>query len=505
MTDEQDQERTRLQQLADVIAEAYVKARHKLLPHESAHKRAQLDEHMEGWEARYTPMMAEALKPFLDNPDLPEWIRPLMQEAANPQNQTGLIVQIVMQVGIILAALPSLGRVGVQPYVNTAWQESPKMPLPPADAAEAVMRGIRDQADMTQEAAYSGYDETTFETLVHLTGEPPGPVDMLSLWRRGVITEDFLDKAILFSRIKDEYIPTIKELAHSWMSPADAIELAIKGIVTLDDAKHFFTVAGGIEEQFDVLYLAAGNAIGADQAMNLWNHKLIDEAEVDRVLGRTRMNPTFYPTAKLLRHKYLSTHQVLQALKAGAVSAADATTWLLQDGVPQEQVSAIVAGTKPTSTTKHKSDTEALVVQQYVDKLLTEAEAEQALAQLGYDAADAKLILRTADAKRADSQLQGAVSSVRHAYLAHHITRLQASQDLDKLNVPAGARDQWLNAWDVEASTGTKTLSEAMVGNLAKKGIITYGKAIERWQAMGYSLDDSQLLAQHYGATKAQL
>jgi hypothetical protein len=83
--------------------------------------------------------------------------------------------------------------------------------------------------------------------------------------------------------------------------------------------------------------------------------------------------------------------------------------------------------------------------------------------------------------------------------VADKITHDAASMDLDSLNIPPAARDQWLAAWAVEAGTKFHTLTAAEIGSLAKKGVIGYQTAIGRWVAMGYGEPDAELLAAEYG------
>lgn len=502
MTDtEETPPTTPIDKFVHAVVGGVVKARVAMLPNEHAARVAANVGLMDAMEVELAPKIAALVQPWLESGNLPPGLHELVAGAADPEHGTDWIMQVGLAIGAFLGAIPALMQIGIQVEKNEWWAQNPYVPLSPADASDAVVRNLMTDTDGAAAAAQSGINDANFEILVGLTGMPPGPIDMLSLWRRGLITEDFLDQAIRYSRVKDIYIDSIKDLAHSWMSPTDAIELAIKEIVDVPTAQQYFVTAGGLDDQFQILYEAAGNSIGAMSAMNLWNHGLIDESQVDQILGRTRINPIFYDVAKLQRHKFLGVIQIEAILKTGAVPPEIAQAWMIADGYDEQQASLLANALAGGGTAKPKSETEGMIVQQYVDRMFTETEAIDALAEIGYSAQQADLIISTADAKRALSQQTAAVSAVRHAFMVGRITKAKASSDLDALNIPAAARDQWLSAWSVEQSVAIKELTPAQIGGMLKKGILSQATAMSRWVALGYDVADAELLYYDYSGT----
>lgn len=454
-------------------------------------------EHMEGMEAEMVPHMAKLFGKLLEDPNVPPELRHTLETITDPKNQFGFIVQVMAWLGAILGAMPQLGAIWMRPVLQNYNTQNLTMTLSPADASDAVVRGILNYEGGLEYANQSGIGPEVFEVLVGLTGEPPGPMDMLSLWRRGLMTEDELDQSILFSRLKDQYVPFVKELAHSYMSPVDVVNLLIKDLVDHDTAQTMFGVAGGIEDQFDLLYQSYGNSIGPASAMNMWNHGLIDETQVDTVLARSRINPMFYDIAKLQRHKFLQAFQISAVAKTGLVDPQTLITWMVQDGYSAEQADAYV-GALESPTTKAKSETEAMIVAQYHDGLLDTPTAMTLLTEIGYTAEVAGLILGVEDQKVVHEQRNNAIAAVKAGYEAGHITKATALSDLSTLGVPLTARNQWVSDWDVAASAKVKVFTAAEVGRFAKEGLLTRDEAIQRWRSMGYSSVDATLLADSY-------
>jgi len=487
-----------LDKVARVITEAFIKARRTIEPELQAAKWSATTDYLENLEQEMAPAIAPLLSKYIDHPNTPEHIRDIFKLMAGPEHQFDTLLQIVGFIGAILVAIPRLGSIELQELVNQISSDYPHIPLSPADAADAVVRGIMDKETAANYALQSAIGPDVFEAMIGITGEPPGPMDMLSLWRRGIITKAELEQAIKFSRLKDQYIPWIEALAHSYISPADAIIMALKGVVDLPTAKEMWTIAGGLPEQFELMYEATGDAVGPEQAMALWNHGLITEAQVNEVLSRSRINPMFYDIAKLTRHKYLGIIQIEAAVKSGALDVATATSMLVKDGYDPKDAAIFAGALAAGGQAKHKGETESMVIQQYNDLLITSSEAESQLVDLGYDAATASAIIELSDAKRAMAQLNAAVGKIRSAYEAGHITRVAASNDIDKLGVRAEARDQWLLDWDVAKSAEAKTFTMVQVGSMAKKGIISYEYAGELWANMGYSEVQVKILRGEY-------
>ena len=489
--------------ILDLLIDGLTASTIRSAPHLNAERLKASSGWLEDLEREMTPTMQATFQQYVDDGNLRGGLEVLLGEVVDPQHQFGAILDLVAGFAMLIGGIGPLGSVGVTNAVNELWRQFPDKVLDPADVADLVERNLWSLQQGYDESAMSGLNGDRFDALVAVTGEPPGPVDMLSLWRRGLISQEYLEQAIRFSRIKDLYIPDILNLAHSYMSPADVVNLAIKGLVTPDEAQTMFGIAGGLEDQWPLIYQGAGDAIGNEQANALYNHGFITQQQVYEVYGRSRMNPLFYDLAFMTRHKFLSVIQIQLALKAGTATQAEATQWLTEDGYPADQIAAFVAGAAGGAATKAKTETEAMVVQQYVDLLIDEPTALAQLEQLGYVEPIANAILSAADAKRAHAQLSTAVSAVKSAFLDGRITAPTVLSDLARLDIPAAAANAWLNDWTVELGTRKKTLTMAQVGGLLKKQILSADEAMSRWFAMGYDAADCQLLAQDYGASAA--
>lgn len=497
--------------VVDLLTEGMTNATVAAAPHLNAERLKAITGFSEDMEREIAPLIESMVRSKLDTGQVPDWLAGACEEIAGPEHQWAMVLQVMALASAIGGAFISLGSIELQALKNTLWSSLPEMPMSPADVATADVRNQWTNGDPETEAANSGLNSWRYQTLRAIVGEPPGPVDMLSLWRRGLIPTTSggdgvsLEQAVRESRLYDKYQEVIQLLAFSYMSPTDVVNLAIKGIVDPTTAQEMFGVAGGLTEQFEMLYQGAGDSIGIQQALNIMNHGIAfaGGVTIDEILGRSRINPIFYGVAQQTHMKWFSVIQIELMLKAGTVSQTDAVQWLLQDGYQPDQVAAFVAGASGGAHAKAKTETEAMIVEQYTAMLVSHDGAVVQLDALGYSDDQANAILAVADAKRAHAQLGAAISATRSAFVAGHITDTAARADLAQLDVPPDAVTAWLADWAVEKSTKAKTLTEAQVGGLMKKGVLSPTDAMSRWLAMGYSVTDCQLLAQDYGATAA--
>lgn len=409
------------------------------------------------------------------------------------------LAEMIGVVAAVVQAIKEAGAIEAQGVINLIRAAFPDVPIPPADLADMVERNIITESEGAAEAAMSGVNSDRFARLVLDTGEPPGIMEMLSLYRRGALDEATLVEMIAYSRIRTKWTPQVLELRYSTMSAADAINAVVKGVISKDEGRTFFEHAGGMVDQYDALLEASGDAIGVQQVLSLWLHGLATEEDVKQVILHSRINPQFEPLAAKLYHHWLGAFEIERLLKAGACTSEQAMTWITQLGYPPDQAAAFVHAGTGAVVAKSKDITEAQIVDLYEAKFIDQAEAETLLGHLGYPSIAVSYILEVNDAKKALSQLNKAMGAVQKAYVAGRTDQATALADLARLDVPIAAAKQYVADWDIERSLEFKTLTMAQVGAIYKKGGLTEAEALARWAAMGYDQTDAALLLFDYG------
>jgi hypothetical protein len=422
------------------------------------------------------------------------------------------------------------------------------VPLTPAVLADMVVRNILpnpnggtvnpqltniDGHDVWAEAAFTGVDEQRMNALILDTGEGYGILDALRLYNRGGylyapehganyetgtplyvqgaseqdeygISETELDTVIYYSRVRDQFIPDLLKLSKNTLTPADAVEVAVKQIMSTADATNLYAAAGGIPEQFQMLVDAAGDSAGVEKAVELAAHGVIDSGQLRQIIAMSRLNPRFYylagfdadgntvaePYEAPFNQRWLAPYEIREAAMAGQVSQADALTWMLQQGYPQDQAQAFTGSLSGTVTATAKQETESMVLAEYSANLLSEAQATTALSNLGYTATAIPFLLQYAQAKAVLAARNTAVARVRSGFLLGLVSHDTANAELGQIGVPAAAITTYLADWTAELAVPHTNLSTAEIGKLLKDGAISTATASSLWAMRGYTQAD---------------
>lgn len=425
-----------------------------------------------------------------------------MLVAAYTQPDLGSLIELnrrkIVDDGVVYE---TLRRAGFEEQYARSLVALSSVPLSVADAALALLRGHMDTAEAQQVADLNGVSHHDLQVLVDNTGEPPALDALLGLWRRGKLDDAGLEKGIRQSRVRDEWIPTIKQLGIIPPSPADALDAYLKGQVSESEAKSRYIQAGGDPTWFTNAYNANGEAPTPVQAGDMANRGIIpwtgtgpDSISFEQAfLEGPWRNKWLEPYRKSV--EYLPPPRTVTALlNEGAITIAEAQDLLQRQGLSADLAKAYTLESSHTKTKKQRDLTVGQIETLYRDQAIDNTTASTMLVSLGFDATEAAFILTTVDFARISQALSEAIGAVHTAYTNHRIDRATASGQLDGLNVPSGQRDQLLTVWDNERATRVKVLTEAQIHSAVKKDLMSLDDAINRLVQMGYSADDAAIL-----------
>lgn len=85
------------------------------------------------------------------------------------------------------------------------------------------------------------------------------------------------------------------------LSPDDAAEAIVRGLLDEDEAANEASMSGVNGERFGVIHGLAGQPPGAQELLELWNRGAIGQDDVDRGLKQSRLRPEWVGPVKALR------------------------------------------------------------------------------------------------------------------------------------------------------------------------------------------------------------
>ena len=412
----------------------------------------------------------------------------------------GFFVDLLSLVGLAFGG----GQAAAAPILANLQQDAfkvqPSRALTVDQLAAAVVKNQIDRGQATEEATLNGYNQSRFDAIVNTTGNPPGPQDLLAMFRRGIIDSGSLVQGLRESYLRNEWVEFVIGLAFDPLSSEEAVSAAVQNHLSYEAAQHAAGIAGTSSDAFDIMYQNAGNPPGPQETLTMLNRGIIDEPTAVQALAESRLKDKYIPQMLALARRRIPLRSITQLLNAGAITDADALADLRALGYSDADAQAIVAG---HSTTKHATQKElsvSAVRELYTGKLIDGGEAAFDLQAIGYTAGAATQLVAlwgTTD----DRKLRAAaVGRVRSAYDARRITKAEASNQLDALGVPPTLRDEQLTIWTIEQGDVTRELTPADIAAAGRDGIFTVAEVLARLTAMGYSDADALVFAQVHKA-----
>lgn len=395
-----------------------------------------------------------------------------------------------------------------QEIANKVNSANPLVPLSPSQAATAVLKGELSTASGASEAAMGGIDAGRFATMVRMAGSPPGLAELLSLYRRGEVTDAEMEKAVKESDIKDEYWQNgmIKKLGQVPPSPVDFLQAYLEGQVSESEAKDLYQAFGGIMSYkghniFDIMFNTRGTAPTPTEALELLNRGIISERG-------TGPNSTSYEQAFLegpWRNKWLDPFLALRRylppprtistlIGHGAISDAYALELFMQNGLNHEDAAAYVKDAHSTATEVQRNLAVSEIQTLYYDQAISRTQASSFLEGIGYSKGDANFILLIQDLRRERTFLESAISRVRTLFVDHKLSRTDAVGSLGKLKVPSSQVTNLLVTWTLERNANIPQLTESQVAAAFYYRAMDQTEAMDGLQKLGYSPYDAWVI-----------
>lgn len=129
----------------------------------------------------------------------------------------------------------------------TAYQELRVLPLSAQEAIEAAVQGHLNDARAREMWAFNSRDPNDYDVAFDTAGNPPGPLELLQMWNRGFIPESgelSVDQGLRESRLKDKWIPALKQLHRRQVPFRSVVQLLNAGAVTDAEATQMLRELG---------------------------------------------------------------------------------------------------------------------------------------------------------------------------------------------------------------------------------------------------------------------
>ena len=367
-----------------------------------------------------------------------------------------------------------------------------------ADIALALLRGNIAQGEAEQLAARQGITPQVLGLLTANTGEPPGIIDMVGLWRRGKITRERLVRAILQSRVRNEWVDAIELLAVQPPTTEEALQALVQGELTQAEAERRYAEAGGDPTFFQTAYKTRANSPAPGQLAEMANRGIIpwdgrgpDATTFSQGFIEGRWKNKWEPAYRRLAIYLPPPREVATLAREGAVTEAQAERLWEEHGLPAELAHTYWVSAHHQRTAAVHELARSEITTLYFDQAITRAQAMTMLEKLRYPPADASWILDIADLRRARAAHEAAVKKVTALYVSYKIDRTAVSTALHALDIPTGQADQIILFAELEREANLKTLTAAEIESAWFYNIYTAQEALAKLREIGYTPIDA--------------
>jgi hypothetical protein len=280
-------------------------------------------------------------------------------------------------------------------------------PASTSDAARAVVQNHISDAEGKQIAEWNGLRPEDWPWLIKTVGNPPGPMEMLSLLNRGEVSQAGVEQSLRESHIKDEYIPHILQLRVKIPPAFQISRMVTNGAMSHTRAFDLLEKSGYEKDVADSLVksAAAGQTTkvkveGAATITGLYHDRALTRADALKhleALGYHANSANLMLDVTDTKRNATLLDAAIAPVKAGYIGhhidQAGATADLDALKVPRAQSAYLLELWTVDRAAHRRSLTEAQIVKYNEMGGFTDAVALTRLENLGYTPEDARVIL----------------------------------------------------------------------------------------------------------------
>lgn len=119
----------------------------------------------------------------------------------------------------------------LQLFTNSAWENNPNRPLEAGDAAEIVAEDVQLLDWGRQEALQTGVNQARFDSLRNAVLNAPGIGELMTLWRRGAITQAQFVHGLRKARLETLWDTGLESLKTARYSPAEIALGVVRSVI----------------------------------------------------------------------------------------------------------------------------------------------------------------------------------------------------------------------------------------------------------------------------------
>lgn len=428
-----------------------------------------------------------------DTPDLPESIKKLTRLKRGDDAQGGILSMGGFAAGIgqsmaggILQPIVSSINYSMDRIVRSARPDIQTL-------ISAHRRGFISDEDVAELGKQLGWSDYLQEMWSRLTLQILGAGELLTLWRRGEITENELDIRLREQAFDDKIIGQLKELTQIIPGVGDLINMSVKEAFNPAIVKKF-----GYDQEFpeEVAVWAGKQGLSREWAEKYWFAHWLTPSIGQGFTMLHRLRPgvgdnTFiesdmrellkildvpiYWRDKLIDISYnpLTRVDVRRMHDLGNLTEQGVKDAYLDSGYNEKNAQLMTEFTLDYNKEPIKLLSKEVVLRAFKKGMFSEGEALDILVTAGWTNDQGKFYLSMASFDMLEKETDLETDLIHDLYLAGEILKTQVHTDLNSLNLPETQIKRLLKEWELEKLKKVRLPTEAELETWYKLDYVT--------------------------------
>jgi hypothetical protein len=352
----------------------------------------------------------------------------------------------------------------------------------------------------TEEGAAAGVDADRMKVMAELAGLPPGPMELLEMWRRGIINETSFATGIATGHTKTRWTGPLAALFWNLLPASVLVNLRLRGWI--DDAQFHPRMArlGYKPAEANDWYLSSGRPIAPQGAIDAVFRGVMPHSSPDpsvetfeRAIVESDIRPEWAKIFWGNRFHYPSLFQLRRAVSDGSLSPDRARVIMHYERYEQQDIDALIRSWTGALTVTSKGLTVTDLATEYEGGFIGRGEYVGELEKMGYDAAGAAAKADAIDARRVRTARNQRINRIRMKYVGHQLARDVAAAALSDAGVQDPVYTDILDDWDAEREVNVTRLTNAQIKRAYRANIggWTYDAALLELENRGMTPADA--------------
>lgn len=440
-----------------------------------------------------TPFMGN----YLGGEDTPPEVEKLFAFIAHGQGEASELLNMLGVGGAVSSSITAALANYVAPLNQSMIRNAPYSLIDPATAAAAAVAGEWGTERARDEANRSGINNERFAVLTRMARSWPGLPELLTMLRRGFITEGEALGILELQRIPPDVARYLLKLRTEVIGPADAALAVLRTNIGQREGEAIAAATGVDAHDFNILVENTGEPPGLMQLLEAYRRGFIDKNRLTRGVRQSRVRNEWEDVIERLRFEPASTSDAARAVVQNHISNAEGKQiaewnglrpddwgWLIKTvgnpPGPMELLALYNRGNVPVETVEqglresHLKDEwikhliqlrvkipPAFQIGRMVERgAMSHARGAELLQKSGYEKDVADSIVKSAAAGQSVKVKHEGAATITGLYHDHALTRAEALKHLEALGYHADSANLMLDVTDAKRNA---TLQNAAI------------------------------------------